>query len=551
MPRAAILAIDDDRAVLNAIDRDLRQRYGRDYRILSVTSAEEGLDLLDRLKERDEDVALFVVDQRMPGMEGVGFLREALERYPDAKKILLTAYADTEAAIAAINQVGLDYYLLKPWQPPEEHLYPVLDGLLGDWQANARPPFEGIQVVGSMWAPGCHDVKDLLARNSIPYQWLDIDRDQRAAQLLEQAPEGDERLPVLFFPDGQVLVQPDLESVARASGLRTQPSRPFYDVVILGAGPAGLSAAVTASADGLGVLVVERQAPGGQAGNSPRIENFLGFPSGVSGADLTRRAVMQARRFGAEILATRAATGIRPEGNTRIVVLDDGSEVACKIVLISTGAWFRTLDAPEFQKWTGAGVFYGSAQTEAANYQDRDVVVVGAANSAAQGVLHLRRFARSVTVLIRGDAPTWSKYLDVDIREADNIHLLEQTELAGLEGDQEIEAVVAHRTGDGAEIRLPGAALFIFIGQEPQSDFVANLVERTEDGFVLTGIDLLRDGKRPNGWTLERDPLALETNVPGVFAAGDVRNGAKHGVAAATGEGNAAVALFWQYLSTI
>jgi thioredoxin reductase (NADPH) len=551
MPRAAILAIDDDRAVLNAIDRDLRQRYGRDYRILSVTSAEEGLDLLDRLKERDEDVALFVVDQRMPGMEGVGFLREALERYPDAKKILLTAYADTEAAIAAINQVGLDYYLLKPWQPPEEHLYPVLDGLLGDWQANARPPFEGIQVVGSMWAPGCHDVKDLLARNSIPYQWLDIDRDQRAAQLLEQAPEGDERLPVLFFPDGQVLVQPDLESVARASGLRTQPSRPFYDVVILGAGPAGLSAAVTASADGLGVLVVERQAPGGQAGNSPRIENFLGFPSGVSGADLTRRAVMQARRFGAEILATRAATGIRPEGNTRIVVLDDGSEVACKIVLISTGAWFRTLDAPEFQKWTGAGVFYGSAQTEAANYQDRDVVVVGAANSAAQGVLHLRRFARSVTVLIRGDAPTWSKYLDVDIREADNIHLLEQTELAGLEGDQEIEAVVAHRTADGAEIRLPGAALFIFIGQEPQSDFVANLVERTEDGFVLTGIDLLRDGKRPDGWTLERDPLALETNVPGVFAAGDVRNGAKHGVAAATGEGNAAVALFWQYLSTI
>jgi thioredoxin reductase (NADPH) len=551
MSRAAIIAVDDDRVVLSSVERDLRQKYGRDYRIVKAESGAAALDAIRQLQQRGESIALFVADQRMPEMTGVQFLEEAGHIFPDARKVLLTAYADTEAAINAINKVGLDYYLMKPWSPPEENFYPVLDGLLEEWRANVRLPYEGIRVVGALWSPACHEVKDFLGRNSIPYQWLDIERDDAAKQLFESVTQdGEPAMPVLFFPDGSVLVQPTPQQVAEKAGLRIRAEKPFYDVIIIGGGPAGLSAAVYASGDGLKILLIERSAPGGQAGNSPKIENFLGFPSGISGGDLTRRAVTQARRFGTEILTACTVNSIRSEGNTKIVSLSDGSELSAKIVLIATGAWFQTLQLPEVERWQGAGVYYGAAHTEAANYQDRPVIVIGAANSAGQAILFLSKYASKVTVLIRGSETTWSRYLDVAIREDPKVELLFDTTLTEIHGNEHIQEIVITNRKSGESQTLPAAAIFAFIGQKPQSEFVADLVLRTEDGHIRTGLDLVRDGKRPPNWPLDRDPLLLETSVPGIFAAGDVRNGTKHGVAAATGDGNAAVSLFWQYLST-
>jgi thioredoxin reductase (NADPH) len=550
MARPIILAVDDDRAVLGAVERDLRQKYGRDYRIVRAESGAAAVQAVRQLRERNESIALFVADQRMPEMTGVEFLEQAVAVFPDARKVLLTAYADTEAAINAINKVGLDYYLLKPWDPPEEHFYPVIDGLLDEWRANVKAPFEGVRVVGAMWSPASHELKDFLARSGIPYRWLDVDRDPEARRLIESGSGDGARVPSLVFPDGALLVQPTLREVAQKAGLGVRAERPFYDVVIIGAGPAGLSAAVYASADGLRVLLIERQAPGGQAGNSPKIENFLGFPAGISGGDLTRRAVTQARRFGVEILTAEDVKGIRVEGTSKVVTLGSGAEVQSKIVLIATGAWFRTLDVPGTGKWNGAGVYYGAAHVEAGNYRDQPVVVVGGANSAAQGMLYLSRFASGVTVLIRGEAPTWSRYLDVAIRANPKISICFNTELKEIRGDDQIReiAVVNNKTGQSST--LPAAAVFVFIGQKPQTDFVPPEVMTSPSGHILTGLDLVRDGKRPPGWSLERDPLILETSLPGVFAAGDVRNGTKHGVAAATGDGNAAVSMFWQYLST-
>jgi thioredoxin reductase (NADPH) len=551
MARTTIIAVDDDQAVLNSVERDLRQKYGRDYRIIKADSGAAALDVVHQLKQRDDTVALFVVDQRMPHMTGIQFLEKAIQFFPDARKVLLTAYADTEAAINAINKAGLDYYLMKPWDPPEEHFYPVLDGLLDEWRTNVRPPFEGIRVVGTLWSPACHELKDFLVRNSIPYIWLDVERDAQACRLMEAAALAKLAVPALFFPDGSLLVQPTLQQVAEKIGLSTHAGKPFYDVIIIGAGPAGLSAAVYASFDGLKVLLIERQAPGGQAGNSPKIENFLGFPSGITGRDLTRRAVTQARRFGAEMLTTQAVTQVRSEGNTKIVTLTDGSEVSAKIVLIATGAWFRTLNLAGCERWTGAGLYYGAAHTEAANYQDQDIVVIGAGNGAAQAILFLVRYARRVTVLIRGPETDWSQFLDLAIRADDKIELRFHAELVEMRGEDKLSEVIIKNTESGTVSALPAAAVFVFIGQKPQSDFVADLVQRTESGHILTGLDLVKDGKRPPNWPLGRDPLLLETSVPGIFAAGDVRNGTKHGVAAATGDGDAAVSLFWQYLSTI
>jgi len=551
MEKASILAIDDDRAVLNSIERDLRQKYGRDYRILKAETGTQALDLIQQLRARSESIALFVVDQRMPHMTGVQFLDEAYKIYPQARKVLLTAYADTEAAIQAINKVGIDYYLMKPWDPPQDHLYPVLDGLLEDWNATVRLPFEGVRVVGSQWSSTCHEVKDFLARNVIPYRWLDVERDSEAQQLLAAAGLDNNRVPVLFFTDGTVLVGPSLTQLAEKTGLRVHAENPFYDAIIIGAGPSGLSAAVYASFDGLKVLLIERQAAGGQAGSSPKIENFLGFPSGISGGELTRRAVTQARRFGAEMLTTQYVQRVRNEGNTKIVTLGDGTEISAKMVLIATGAWFRTLDLPGGERWHGAGLYYGAAHTEAANYKDQDIIVIGAGNAAAQGLLFLSKFARKVTVLIRGPVPDWSKYLDRSIRASEKIELLYNTELAEIKGDVKIDTVVVKDKQNGIMQTLPAAAVFVYIGQKPQSDFVADLVLRTDSGHILTGLDLVKDGKHPPGWPLDRDPLLLETSVPGIFAAGDVRNGVKHGVAAAVGDGDAAVSLFWQYLDTI
>ena len=551
MAKATILTVDDDYAVLNSIERDLRQKYGRDYRIVKAESGALALDLLGQLRQRGETVSLFVVDQRMPQMSGVQFLEQAVQLFPEARKVLLTAYADTEAAISAINRVSLDYYLLKPWDPPEENFYPVIDGLLEEWRLNVRLPFEGIRVVGALWSPASHEAKDFLTRNSIPYQWLDIERDQEAQNLLKAANLDALKVPVLFFPDGGQLVQPTQAQLAEKAGLRTRAERPFYDVIIIGGGPAGLSAAVYGSADGLRMLLIERQAPGGQAGNSPKIENFLGFPSGISGKELTRRAVTQARRFGAEMLASQTVAAIRSEGNTKTVTLADGSELSAKIVLIATGAWFRTLDLPGIQRWNGAGVYYGAAHTEAANYKDQDVIVIGAGNAAAQGMLFLSKYARKVTVIIRGPDPDWSQYLDVAIQADPKIEILYHSDLAEIHGESKMNEVVIQNNQSGERRSLPAAAVFVFIGQKPQSDFVADLVMRSESGHILTGLDLVKDGKRPPNWPLNRDPLLLETSVPGIFAAGDVRNGTKHGVAAAAGDGDAAVSLFWQYLATI
>jgi thioredoxin reductase (NADPH) len=551
MAKPVIITVDDDRAVLNAVERDLRQKYGRDYRVVKAESGALALDTLKQLQSRSEPVALLVADQRMPEMDGITFLEYAIKLFPDARKVLLTAYADTEAAIGAINKVALDYYLMKPWDPPNEHLYPVLDELLADWKANVRLPFEGIRVAGTLWSPASHAVKDFLARNQIPYLWLDIERDAQARAMVEAQNNGELRIPTLFFTDGTTLVEPTQQALAEKVGLRVRADQPFYDVVIIGGGPAGLSAAVYASADGLRVLLIERQAPGGQAGNSPKIENYLGFPYGVSGGDLTRRAVTQAKKFGAEILTAVSVTRVRAEGNTRIVTLSDGSEISAKMVLIATGAWFRTLDIPGCEKFNGAGIYYGAAHTEATYYRDQDVIVIGGANAAAQGIIFIARYARSVTVLVRASDTEWSNYLNPPIRNDPKVKILFNTELVEARGSEKLEKVVIKNNKTGETREMNCAAVFVFIGQKPQSDFVADLVEQTPSGHIMTGLDLVRGGKRPPGWTLDRDPLLLETNVPGVFAAGDVRNGTKHGVASAVGDGNAAVSLFWQYLQTI
>jgi thioredoxin reductase (NADPH) len=549
MIRPTILALDDDRVVLNAVERDLRQKYGRDYRIIKSDSGKNALEILAQLQQRNDIVALFLVDQRMPEMNGVQFLEQAKKLFPEARKVLLTAYADTEVAINAINKIGLDYYLMKPWDPPQDNLYPVIDSLLEDWKANTRLPFEGIRMVGAQWSSETHTVKDFLSRNQIPYQYLDIDSDVNARVLADAAGKEELRLPKLFFTDGSMIVQPSTQMVAEKVGLRTRAEKKVYDVVVIGGGPAGLSAAVYASADGLKVLLIERQAPGGQAGNSPKIENYLGFPSGISGGDLTRRAVTQAKRFGAEIVTTQVVTKIRSEGNLRVVTLSDGSEVSGKLVLIATGAWFNILPLESAKRFNGAGIFYGAAHTEGAYYANKEVVVVGAANSAAQGMLFLANLAKKVYVVHRRNEPSWSNYLDVAIRQNDKIELLFNHEVIDVHGNETLEGVTLKNKVTGEIKELNTSAMFVFIGQKPQSDFVADTLLCSPSGHILTGLDLIRDGKRPKGWMLDRDPLTLETSIPGVFAAGDVRNGTKHGVCAATGDGNVAVAMFWQYFS--
>lgn len=550
MAKPTILAVDEDSAVREVVDRDLRERYSREYRIVHTHSAREAIEVLREMRRRSEPVALLIADQRMPEMSGVEFLQEAIQLHPQARKVLLTVYADTDSAVSAINKVGIDYYLTKPWDPPQEFLYPIVDELLDEWRTSVELPFEGIRVVGAMWSPECHEMKDFLARNGLPYRWLDIERSDEGKALLASVSADAGKLPILFLPGGGVLVRPKPEEVAERTGLQTQAEQPFYDVIVIGSGPAGLSASVYASADGLRVLLVERHAPGGQAGNSPKIENFLGFPSGISGSDLTRRAVAQAKRFGTEILTTQEVMRIRLEGDVKVVTLDDDSEVSARMVLIATGAWFRMLDLPSADRWTSAGVYYGAAHTEAAHCGDLDVMVIGAGNSAAQGILHVAQFAQRVRVLIRGNKPTWSHYLDVAIRAHPKIELLLGTELADIRGEQHIREVTIRARDSGEERDLPCGAIFVFIGQYPQTQFLGDLVERTESGHILTGLDLVKDGRRPNDWPLQRDPLLLETSVPGIFAAGDCRSGAKNGVAAATGDGNVAVSSFWEFLST-
>lgn len=551
MPKPVILTIDDDASVLSSIERDLRAHYGQDYRILPIDSGQAALDYLKKLQQRNETVALFLVDQRMPEMSGVEFFEGAIQIYPQAKRVLLTAYADTQAAIDSINQVGLNYYLMKPWHPPEERLYPILDELLEDWKVRVRLPYEGIRVAGTLWSLSSHQVKDFLTRHQIPYQWLDIEKDSDARQLVEGISAEETKLPVVFFPNGKTLIQPDLKELAEKVGLQTRAALPFYDIVVVGSGPAGLASAVYAGSEGYHCLVIERAAPGGQAGSSPKIENYLGFPTGISGDDLTRRAVSQAKRFGVEILSAQEAKQVSVKDTYRIIQLSDGTEVSCHALLIATGASFHTLRMPGASELTGAGIYYGAAYTEAMNYKDQDVFVVGGANSAAQGAIYLSQFARKVCVLIRGPKPTASKYLVDALEQNAKIELMLNTDLMEVKGKNTLEQIIVKNTATNQMQTFNASAMFVFIGVRPQSQLAVNLVKRNEKGYIFTGADLIIDKKPPAGWTLERDPFLLETSVPGIFAAGDVRFGTNHRVASAVGEGAIAFALIKEYLKTL
>ena len=548
MERPIVLAVDDDPGVLAAIQRDLRSEYGDDYRVIGADSGSRALDMTRQLRQRGDAVALFLVDQRMPGMTGVEFLEHSLALYPEAKRALLTAYADTDAAIRAINSVKMDHYLMKPWDPPEEQLFPVLSDLLEDWKAHFRPQFEGVSVVCDRWSPGSHAVKDFLARNHVPFRWLDIESNTEAMQLLDLAGVHEPKMPALIFPDGSVLEAPTNRDIAEKVGLQTEAERQFYDLIIVGAGPAGLSAAVYGGTSGLKTLVIERQAPGGQAGMSPRIENYLGFPVGLSGGDLARRAVAQARRLGAEMLTTEEVVGlVTSDSSYHGVRLSDGSELGSHALIIATGVQYRQLQQPGIARLTGAGVYYGAAMTEGQSVKGEDVFVVGGANSAGQAAMYFSEYARSVTIMCRAESLSVSmaRYLVDRIEAADNINVYESTEVNEAHGDDHLEALSIVHRDTGQEERADATALFIFIGATPATDWYADLVDRDEHGFVLSGGEL-------NGtkgiWPLDRPPFPLETNIPGVFVAGDVRHGSLKRVVAAVNEGGMAVNLVLDHM---
>ena len=514
------------------------------------------MEIVRELKLRNNSVALFLVDQRMPGVSGVEFLEQAIELYPDAKRVLLTAYADTDAAIAAINEVGVNHYLLKPWDPPQENLYPILDDLLEDWQAAFPREFEGIRVLGNRWSPASHNIKDFLARNHVPYQWLDIetahiDVDVRAlVDLLED--EEKSNLPLVIFPDGLRLHKPTLADLAGNVGLKTRAAEAFYDLAIVGGGPAGLAAAVYGASEGLRTVMIEREAPGGQAGMSSRIENYLGFPSGLSGGDLARRAVVQARRFGVEILSAEA-TALRLEGPYRFLKLADGGELSCHALLVATGVQWRKLDAPGIERLTGAGIYYGAAMTEAMSTRDEDVFIVGGANSAGQAAMYFSKYARRVVMVVRGSslAVSMSQYLINQLKETRNVQIELNSSLVEAHGENHLEAISVHCTSSNETNKVAANSLFIMIGAAPNTKWLADIVERDEQGFILSGPDLVRSGKRPKGWQLNRDPGLLETNVPGIFVVGDVRHGSVKRVASGVGEGSVAISFVHQYLSKV
>lgn len=546
--KPAILAVDDDPPVLRAVERDLRARYGTDYRVLAAGSGADALELVRELTRRGDPIALFVVDQRMPVMTGTEFLTEALVLQPDAKRVLLTAYADTEVAIAAINEIRLDQYLLKPWDPPEERLYPVLDDLLADWFAAFRPPFEGLRLLSGRWAPRGHAIRDFLTRNQVPYAWLDPETDEAGRHLAAslEAP-ADPTQPVVAFTDGRVLVDPSNRDLADAIGLSTHAALPFYDLVIVGAGPAGLAAAVYGASEGLKTLLIEREAPGGQAGTTSRIENYLGFPSGLTGSDLARRALAQARRLGAEILSSQEVATVGRADPYRTVVLDDGAELSCQAVVVATGVSYRQLDVPGAVELAGAGVYYGAATTEAVLYRDAEVAVIGAGNSAGQAAVHLSRFARRVHLVVRADdlAAGMSAYLIEQMAALDNVELHMGAQTSRLRGTDHLEG--ATFTTSNGELQLEVSAAFIFIGQQPRTAWLEGVVARDQRGFVLTGADI----GPAQGWNLDRAPLPLESSLPGLFAAGDVRHDSVKRIASAVGEGAMAVQLVHLYLAQL
>ena len=546
--KPAILAVDDDAPVLRAVERDLRARYGTDYRVLAADSGTDALELVRELTRRGDPIAVFVVDQRMPVMTGAEFLTEALALQPDAKRVLLTAYADTDVAIRAINEIRLDQYLLKPWDPPEERLYPVLDDLLADWMAGFRPPFEGLRLLSGRWAPRGHAIRDFLTRNQVPYAWLDPEADEAGRHLaasLETPP--DPTQPVVAFADGRVLHDPSNRELADAIGLSTRATLPFYDLVIVGAGPAGLAAAVYGASEGLKTLLVEREAPGGQAGTTSRIENYLGFPSGLSGSDLARRALAQARRLGAEILSSQEVATVRRSDPYRTVVLDDGSELSCQAVVVATGVSYRQLEVPGATELAGAGVYYGAATTEAILYRDAEVAVIGAGNSAGQAAVHLSRFASRVHLLVRGAdlSASMSAYLIEQLDALDNVELHAGSEVRAVRGSGHLESAQVS-TPEGT-LELSVSAIFVFIGQQPRTAWLEGVVARDTRGFVLTGSEVGAE----QGWNLDREPYLLEASLPGLFAAGDVRHDSIKRIASAVGDGAMAVQFVHHYLAEL
>src|ERR1700688_1240967 len=555
MAKPILLSVDDDSNVLRAIERDLRSEYGAAYRVIGSDSPTGALELLKQLKVRNDSVALILADQRMPQMDGVTFLQEAMRMFPEAKRALLTAYADTNAAISAINQANINYFFLKPWDPPSEHLCPQLNDLLDDWQASNRPKFEGIRVLGTRWSPRSYELRDFLARNRVPYQWIDVEfsaNDPETKRLVEALGPEAANLPVVLFPDGTKLLECNPAQVAQKVGLRTRAQTNFYDLAIVGGGPAGLAAAVYGASEGLHTVIVEREAPGGQAGMSSRIENYLGFPAGLSGGDLARRAVVQAQRFGVEILAAEAA-GIRTEGPYRIIKLADGSEFSCHALMIATGVQWRRLEAPGIDRLQGAGVYYGGGATEAISCAGETVYLVGGANSAGQAAMNFAKHAEKVFILVRGSSlsSTMSQYLIDQIKETPKIQVWAHASVSEVHGATHLEEISVMCSDTGKIERVPGSSVFIFIGALPRTDWLAGMVERDDRGFLLTGPDLLAGGQHPKGWTLERDPFLLETNVPGIFAVGDVRHGSVKRVASGVGEGSVAVQFIHQYLSKV
>src|SRR5215469_3568540 len=555
MAKPILLSVDDDADVLRAIERDLRSHYGAEYRVLASESPEAALDLLHQLKVRNDSVALLLADQRMPKMDGVRFLQEARDVFPEARRALLTAYADTNAAISAINEAGINYFFLKPWDPPEEELYPQLDDLLDDWRASYHPVFEGIRVLGTRWSPRSYELRDFLARNHVPYQWIDVEltaNDPETNRLLDAlGPEQAANLPIVLFPDGTKLPESVPAEIAQKIGLRTRAETSFYDLAIVGGGPAGLAAAVYGASEGLHTVIVEREAPGGQAGMSSRIENYLGFPTGLSGGDLARRAVTQAKRFGVEILSPQEAVGVRTEGSYRIIKLGDASEISCHALMIATGVQWRRLEAPGIDRLQGAGVYYGGGATEAISCKGETVYVVGGANSAGQAAMNFARYAERVVILVRGESlsSTMSQYLIDQINRTPNIQLWARASVAEAHGETHLEEISVFCADTNKIERVLASSMFIFIGASPRTDWLGSVVERDDRGFILTGPDLLWNGARPKGWTLDRDPFLLETNIPGIFAVGDVRHGSVKRVASGVGEGSVAVQFIHQYLS--
>ena len=556
MPSPAILTVDDEPEVLRAVERDLRRKYGKDYRILGADSGAAALDLLQQLKTRGDSVALLLADQRMPQMSGLEFLGESMQIYPLAKRALLTAYADTNAAIAAINTAKVHYYLLKPWDPPEEKLYPVLDDLLEDWQAGYKPPYQGMRVLGTRWSPTSHQLKDFLGRNQVPYQWTDVEAaapDPEVQALLPSVDLKTATLPLVVLPGGEVLSNPDVDTLAAKIGLNTRAQTDFYDFVIVGGGPAGLAAAVYGASEGLKTLLIERSAPGGQAGMSSRIENYLGFPSGLTGEDLARRAVTQAKRFGAEILSPQEAVSLRVDGPYRFVKLRDGTEVSCHALLVASGLSWRRLDIPGLEPLQEAGVYYGAAMTEAQLCAGEDVYVIGGANSAGQAAVYFARFARSVTMLVRSDslAKGMSNYLVEQIRAIPNIKVETEAEVVEAHGNGHLEFITIANRAKNETRKEPTSALFIFIGAVPCTAWLRGMLPQDDRGYLLTGSFLPREGEKVKGWKEERDPFIFESIIPGVFAAGDTRHASIKRVASAVGEGSITVQMVHQYLSKV